>query len=377
MSDLFAPLREPEPASALAPESVRRRGDRLRRRRAGLTLMGAVVAAAIVVGGSSLVVGDRPRSDSPSRPVDSPHGKAVFPAQLDLADGLPRGTVSSAGSPSLVICGEPFSLADGATASEEVGQAERGDFTTRGLSVYPDAGAARSVATRLVAAYEDCPRFTDRRGRAWTTSVRPTAYGDQGWVVSQLVTASGPRVDFPEVTQVVRLGVNLLVTQQREIHGLRLDVMTRFTSDQVAGLMHRQMCLLTEEGCTWRSDPDVLRPDGWGPFRLGMSREEVEATGVAGFSDAGDCTAVDLGPGQGWLTETDGLVSIQVPEGVTTPDGVGAGASRDEVLESYPMAEGKDVMLVRASPTADYKIKTERDQVTQLTLTNVGDECSG
>ena len=99
----------------------------------------------------------------------------------------------------------------------------------------------------------------------------------------------------------------------------RWKTLTRMTSDQVAWLMHRQMCLLTDEGCAWRSDPDVLRPDGWGPLRLGMSREEVEATGIAGFSDAGKCTTVDLGSGEGLLSASDELVSIQVPEGVTTP----------------------------------------------------------
>lgn len=110
----------------------------------------------------------------------------------------------------------------------------------------------------------------------------------------------------------------------------------------------------------------------------GMSREEVEATGISGFSDAGECTTVDLGSGQGLLSESDELVSIQVPEGVTTPDGIGLGSSREEVLEPYWFAERNgDVMPVRASPTADYEITVERGRVTQLTLTTVEDECFG
>jgi hypothetical protein len=35
------------------------------------------------------------------------------------------------------------------------------------------------------------------------------------------------------------------------------------------------------------------------------------------------------------------------------------------------------VILVRASPTADYEITTERGQVTRLTLSTVGADCSG
>ena len=95
MSDIFAPLREPEPVSSLAPEEVRRAGDRLRRRRAGLAVVGAVCATAIVVGGTALMVGDRTSSDSPPEPVDSPTPQAVIPAEFDLADGLPREPVSS------------------------------------------------------------------------------------------------------------------------------------------------------------------------------------------------------------------------------------------------------------------------------------------
>ena len=116
--------------------------------------------------------------------------------------------------------------------------------------------------------------------------------------------------------------------------------------------MHRQMCLLTDEGCAWRSDPDVLRPDGWGPLRLGMSREELEATGIAGFSDSGECTTVDLGSGEGLLPESDELVSIQAPEGVTTPDGIGTWVQPRRGPRPLLFAqENGDVMLVRASPT--------------------------
>ena len=377
MSDIFAQLREPEPVSSLAPEVVRRRGDRLRRRRAGMAVAGAVFATAIVVGGTTLLVGGRMSSDSVPVPVDSPSAPAAIPAEFDLADGLPRGLVSSgADAPALEICGETFSLADSATASQGIGYADRSDLTTRGMSVYPDAGTARSVATGLVATFESCPRST--AAYQWTSHVRPTAQGDQGWVLARVGHASGTAPDLPEVIEIVRLGASLLVIQQREIHGITLEDLTRVISDQVGWLMRRQMCLLTEEGCEWRSDPDVLRPDGWGALQLGMSREEVEATGAAGFGASGTCTTADLGSGQGLLSESDELMSLQVPQGVTTPEGIGLGSSREEVLERYWFAEKNgDVILVRASPTADYVITFERGQVTQLMLSTIGADCSG
>lgn len=377
MSDLFAPLREPDSVSRLAPEEIRRRGDRLRRRRASLAVVGAVCATAIVVGGTALVVGGGTGSDSLPEPVDSPAARSVIPPEFDLADGLPRGLVSSgADAPALEICGETFSLSDSATASQEAGLADRSDLSTRGMSVYPDAATARSVAAEVVAMFESCPRST--AAYRWTSHVRSTAQGDQGWVLARVGHASGTAPDLPEVIEVVRLGASLLVVQQREIHGIAVEDLTRLVGDQVGWLMLRQMCLLTDEGCAWRSDPDVLRPDGWGALRLGMSREEVEAISTAGFSASGTlCTSVDLGSGKGLLSDSNELVSIEVPGGVTTPEGIGLGSTRDDVRERYWFAEKNgDVMVVRASPTADYEISLERGQVTQLTLTTVGDECS-
>jgi hypothetical protein len=342
-------------------------------------VVGAVGAAAIVVGGTSLVVGDVNNPDSTPSPAESSTAAGPIPAEFDLADGMQRalGTPSRVGrvAPPLSICGESVSLTDGVTASQGVRHADQGDFTARGLSVYPDVGTARAVATDLVARLESCTRPTDGGARAGTPSIRRTAHGDQGWVVTRL--ADEPGSTFPEAIQIVRLGESLLVIHQREIHGVSLDELAEWTSHQVELLMHRQMCLLTDQGCAWRSDPDVLRPDGWGPVRLGMSREDLQAAGFEEVSSAGECTTVDLGSGEGLLSAADELVSIRVPEGVTTPDGVGLGSSMKEVKELYYWDEQVgDLRLVRASPTAAYEITFEGGRVTRLTLSTVGDECS-
>ena len=82
------------------------------------------------------------------------------------------------------------------------------------MGVYPDADTARSVATDLVATFERCPRFSDGRVLEWTTSVRPTADGDQGWVLTRFAEGRPDlECDFPEVIQIVRLGASLLVIQ--------------------------------------------------------------------------------------------------------------------------------------------------------------------
>ncbi|WP_159081567.1 hypothetical protein [Nocardioides sediminis] len=377
MSDLFAPLREPEPVSPPPAEEVRRRGDRLRRRRAGRAVLGAGVAAALVVAGTALVLGDR-ASDSAPRPAETPAPESVIPPELDLADGLRRTSADMSGSvEALLVCGEDPSLERLAVATDKAGDVSQGDFNVRDLYVYPDTDTAAAVTRGLVGRFESCPRFTDDAGRDWTTEVRPTDHGDRGWVVTRFVETVGPNVSPAEGIQVARVGEALLVLRQREIHGVTPDSLPRGTSMQVGWLMHRQLCLMTDEGCAWRSDPDVLRPDGWGPLRLGMSREELEGTGLADVDDDGECTFVDLGAGQGLLSASGGLVSITVPAGVTTPDGIGLGSSHQDVIRLYYHgARVGDVLQVRASPTADYRLALEGGRVTGLTLSAVDDECT-
>jgi hypothetical protein len=377
MSDLFAPLREPEPVSPPPAEEVRRRGDRLRRRRAGRAVLGAGVAAALVVAGTALVLGDR-ASDSAPRPAETPAPESVIPPELDLADGLPRTSVDMSGTtPALLVCGREPSLERLALATGRAGDVGRGDFNVRDLYVYPDAATADTVARELAARFLRCPRFTDDQGHAWTTEVRRADHRDHGWVATRFVEVPGPGASPAEAIQVARVGKTLLVLQQREIHGITPDVLARGASHQVEWLLHRQLCLVTDEGCAWRSDPDVLRPDGWGPLRLGMSPEELEGTGLADVGDEGECTSVDLGAGQGLLSASGGLVSITVPAGVTTPDGVGLGSSRSDVKELYYYgAWVGDVLVVRASPTTDYELTIEGGRVTGLTVSVVDDECT-
>src|SRR5688572_26630466 len=131
MSDIFAPLREPESVSPPPPEEIRRRGDRLRRRRGGLAVGGAVSVAVLLLASTSLV-GDWARSDSPPGPIDSPAAELVTP-EFDLADGATRELASaSAGAPPLRICGETVTIDDRSTDSQGIVQEQTGDLVARG-----------------------------------------------------------------------------------------------------------------------------------------------------------------------------------------------------------------------------------------------------
>src|SRR6476659_78805 len=92
MSDLFDPLRDMtrEPASSLPATEVRRRGDRQRRRRTAVQVIGGAAAVAVVAFGA-LTVADRSPSTSREVPPAS-QGPSPTPAAgpvTRVPDGFP------------------------------------------------------------------------------------------------------------------------------------------------------------------------------------------------------------------------------------------------------------------------------------------------
>ncbi len=89
-----------------------------------------------------------------------------------------------------------------------------------------------------------------------------------------------------------------------------------------------------------------LTPDGWGPVRIGMSRGEVERVldvtleGEALEDEASCIELVPQGPERGLWFLFEGYrlarISIGAPSPVTTPRGIGVGATADAVRRSYP-----------------------------------------
>ena len=94
-------------------------------------------------------------------------------------------------------------------------------------------------------------------------------------------------------------------------------------------------------GASWH-----LTPDGWGPVRIGMSRAQVErAIGAKlegePLEDEQSCIEMaPVGPDTGvWFMFEDfklSRISVGDPSKVTTPRGIGVGASADQVRRVYP-----------------------------------------
>jgi hypothetical protein len=88
-----------------------------------------------------------------------------------------------------------------------------------------------------------------------------------------------------------------------------------------------------------------LTPSGWGPVKMGMTRAEVEAAlhiRLKGEPIEDEATCVEMvpeGPDQGvwFMFESFKLtrISIGEPSRVTTPRGIGIGASADRVRSAY------------------------------------------
>jgi hypothetical protein len=92
----------------------------------------------------------------------------------------------------------------------------------------------------------------------------------------------------------------------------------------------------------------VLGPTGIGALKLGMSADEVTASGAVGkinyLSDTDDCGSASshdpVGAYSLWVSRTKGLVGIvAIGAAPHTPEGVGQGATMAAVKKAYPAAK--------------------------------------
>lgn len=143
------------------------------------------------------------------------------------------------------------------------------------------------------------------------------------------------------------------------------------------------------------SEPDlVIGPDGAGPLRLGMTLEEVRATGVArthnGSAHDGwrpgcwivDYRSVDLGrvPGDtlnGQLAIRRGVEILYATRRMATPEGIRIGSTIAEVELAYDRKdlEPTQRVLVRASPRTLYRIQLD-DVVTSISVELLRTSCT-
>lgn len=135
----------------------------------------------------------------------------------------------------------------------------------------------------------------------------------------------------------------------------------------------------------------VLGPDGLGALMLGMDRDQAEATGVVepfvNEPNSETCTwrsrlsGAPAGEATVFWSETLGVVTIDVSEGVHTPEGIGIGSPVTAVDQAYPDWNPSDNLLRGAAPVpgndeAVYRIAFDRTgTVTEVTLQHTEAGC--
>ncbi|CAL9659287.1 hypothetical protein AB0A74_05580 [Saccharothrix sp. NPDC042600] len=91
-------------------------------------------------------------------------------------------------------------------------------------------------------------------------------------------------------------------------------------------------------------DVPVLNPGGLGKVRLGMTLEELRATGEVGEQlddwPQANCPVYELKRASGWVGIDGGVaVDLRLEGGARTPEGLRFGESRQRLEQLYPTAE--------------------------------------
>ena len=145
---------------------------------------------------------------------------------------------------------------------------------------------------------------------------------------------------------------------------------------------------VTQKASTLPAMPSgpLLAADGFGKLKLGMSEAEVTAQAVA-LSDpqAGASCTVYKAQGSGVPASASVVISKAVGLVVVTPDvvahpaeGIGGGATKDQVFAVYPKAKAETGGVVApASAAADYHFKLGETGVVQTSLMSVNQDCAG
>ncbi|MGZ8737379.1 MAG: hypothetical protein ACXWW7_09475, partial [Nocardioides sp.] len=281
MSDPFETLKHLDEGAAgpvLPASEVRRRGDRMRRRRTTVRALGAACAVAVITTGGIALGGDLtgsspqpPPASQDADPTPAPTKSAEprpviteIPDDFPLAEGYPTDNGSDR---ELIGPGADVpSLEDGVMPCDQVayptvGSAERlgvifrqpEDFRSRELTTYADAATAREALANLVEAHRACTResFGGTPESVTLTEVRQTQLGDDGYAVVQTYEVGGePAIGLSQI-QAVRVGNALLLSTTSNEGGgdpEGINAAVRAEEDTLTPLADA-MCVFTEAGC--------------------------------------------------------------------------------------------------------------------------------
>jgi hypothetical protein len=171
------------PSPVLPPAEIRRRGDRLRRRRTALVAGTGALALALAVGAPVLALRGGGSARPPVQPAPSPapihrvDWITRVPAEFPLADGLPRSaTATTRPDPDLTpICGQWQLRFEDSAVVRYVGESE--DRAQRMLVLFADARSADAQLRALRAATSGCEPIPGPPGSGLRTTYGAVPFG--------------------------------------------------------------------------------------------------------------------------------------------------------------------------------------------------------
>lgn len=295
--DLFEPLRTDQPvAEPLPAAEVRRRGDRLRRRRTTIQVVGAAVVVAFVAAGA-LTVADR-SGGRESHEIERPKQTRTQPPAPRIRDDFPLG----AGWPKATGDGflegpdrkaDPIEWFHCGIGSLPPGSdrlnatlVEGSSGYTRELHTYPDIATASNAWATLRQEFESCPTWKDENGTPYTAQVDDLESGARFQVVQW------SDVVFAGSVIVAREG-SAVVVESAGTEGNGPEMARQVAAAQAAQLQPvlEAMCEFTPAGCPG-GDPshpslaDYPLTAGWpmADHTLERMHDGPEAYGLCGVT---------------------------------------------------------------------------------------------
>ena len=393
--DTLSRLADGQARPMLPPAEVRRRGDRLRRRRTGLRTLGGALAVAVVLGGVALTTGTdggTSREPAPATQSSSPTGAATamaVPAWFPLDQGYPDpGGDGSVTGPSssraaalapIEACGQRAYPVVRPAGRQSVRLQQPEDFRARELTTYDDEAAAKQALASFASALRDCPRETTD-GTTATNTVSTVRAGDQSWgVVTTYETDGRPSLGL-QVTTATRAGAALLVaTQANEGDAGSAQAQLDQQVEEVRALLPLLSVGPDSPGT------GVLTHDGYRSLRLGMSREEASATGDLAITGSGDgaCAGFTLtdhparkNQVDGFVSKQHGLVAVFARPDMATEEGVRLGDTRQQVRGAYggPVTT-EPFLTVPLSEGTSYVFGFDHDRLVSVVVQRDRQDC--